>query len=198
MYLPDDMIEACGKIFAAEYDVPYFNPAPVILDIGANVGCFTRWAKYRWPESIIYAYEPLPDCIEYLVKNTEDTKGVFITQCAIGARSETRKMYHGGENRGMSSFNQSEYTRSTSIDVSVKPAFQLPNADIVKCDTEGAEIEILSGLSFKPDVILVEYHSQANMDTLLKMYKAEYTLYEYKLMTLSAGNLKFIKSDILS
>lgn len=197
MLIPDDMIEVCGKVFAGEYDVSYDKKKPFILDIGANVGAFTRWAKYRWPDSIIYAYEPLPDCIPYLIKNTSDLSGVFVNHCAVGRVAGTKTLYYGTDNRGMSSFDKSEYTRETGVEVNVKGAFNLPKADIVKCDTEGAEVEILECLQFKPDVVLVEYHSLANKERLLEMYSKEYTLLEYKLMSLRCGNLKFVKNDSL-
>jgi FkbM family methyltransferase len=197
MLIPDDMIEACGHVFAGEYDINYDKKAPVILDIGANVGAFTRWARHRWPDSIVYAYEPLPDCMRYLIKNTDGLKGVFVTQCAIGSVNGTRTLYHGTENRGMSSFEKSDYTRDSGTEVNVKSAFSLPKADIVKCDTEGSEVEILQCLQFKPDVILVEYHSLEAKMQLLKMYDDEYTLFEYKLMSLRCGNLKFVKNSAM-
>jgi hypothetical protein len=35
------------KVLAGEYDIPYRHKAPVILDIGANVGSFAAWALKR-------------------------------------------------------------------------------------------------------------------------------------------------------
>ena len=49
MIIPDDMITHIAKIFNGEYNVGYNNPNPTILDIGANIGGFARWANYRWP-----------------------------------------------------------------------------------------------------------------------------------------------------
>jgi hypothetical protein len=35
------------EVLAGEYDIPYRHKAPVILDIGANVGSFAAWALKR-------------------------------------------------------------------------------------------------------------------------------------------------------
>lgn len=198
MIVPDDMLETTGKVFAGEYDLPaYVRKNPVILDIGAGIGAFTRWAKIRWPDSIIYAYEPLPECVEYLSKNVSDLKGVFIHQCAVGAESGTRTLYYGGNTRAMNSFEKSQYTREYGVTVSVKAAANLQKADLIKCDTEGAEIEILENLPFDPEVILVEYHSVAAKSYLEKMYAEKYTLFEFKYTDARSGNLKFVRNDLV-
>ena len=53
MQAPDNMTKHIQKIFDGEYDIPYENPNPVILDIGGNVGGFCLWANKRWANSKI-------------------------------------------------------------------------------------------------------------------------------------------------
>ena len=38
-----------------------------VLDIGANVGRFAITARKLFPDAHIYAFEPLPDCLEKAV-----------------------------------------------------------------------------------------------------------------------------------
>lgn len=197
MLIPDDMIEACGKIFSGEYDIEYSNPTPTILDIGANVGAFSRWAKYKWPNSTIHAYEPLDQCYKYLLKNTASLQNVFCHQVAVGAKSETRTIYYGTGNRGQSSFNRTPQTRDYGVDINVIAANTLPYAHIVKVDTEGAELEILQNISFDPDIILIEYHSASDRITLEEMYSEKYYNFEHKFMNPWSGNLKFINTSII-
>lgn len=196
MIIPDDMIEASGKIFAGEYDVEiYSRKQPVILDIGANIGSFSRWAKYRWPESTIYAYEPSPHCFDFLSENTKDLNNVKCFKVAICKESGSAFLYDGTQNRGMSSMLKTEYARETGSHIATLSAAELPRADIVKCDTEGMELEILTNLLFQPELILVEYHSLEAKKTLEDYYSKDYMLYEYKLMSYRAGSLKFIHND---
>lgn len=202
MIIPDDMIEVCGKVFGGEYDIPSDLykmsqiSAPTILDIGANIGSFSRWAKYRWPNATVHAYEPLEDCYEYLIENTKDLDNVFCNQVAVSDFEGSQKLYHGTHNRGMSSLHKSKYTRETSKDVEVIDAKNLPKADIVKCDTEGSEVSILKNLNFSPTFLLVEYHSNEDKYTIEKMYQDTHILFEFKLMSLRCGTLKFIRNDI--
>jgi len=44
---PANMRRHVQKVLAGEYDIPYRHKAPVILDIGANVGSFAAWALKR-------------------------------------------------------------------------------------------------------------------------------------------------------
>ena len=68
------MIEHVEKVFQGEYAMPpdVIEKARVILDIGANVGSFSVWAKSMCPEAKIHAFEPVERNYELLVKNTED------------------------------------------------------------------------------------------------------------------------------
>jgi FkbM family methyltransferase len=84
MIVPDDMIEACGHVFDGEYDVPYDKPDMVILDIGANIGSFAVWAKYRWPSSTIHCYEPISVNYELLLQNVAEKEKVICHNVAIG------------------------------------------------------------------------------------------------------------------
>lgn len=46
------------------------SPAPVIIDVGANIGVFVRYALSRHPEARILAFEPAPQVFELLARNT--------------------------------------------------------------------------------------------------------------------------------
>jgi amino acid adenylation domain-containing protein/FkbM family methyltransferase len=40
-----------------------------IFDVGANIGMFSIWAKYRWPSASIHAFEPVPDVAKVCDEN---------------------------------------------------------------------------------------------------------------------------------
>jgi len=48
----------CKDVLEGCYDIPFEHPHPVILDIGANIGAFAKWARGRWPNALIHCYEP--------------------------------------------------------------------------------------------------------------------------------------------
>lgn len=188
MQIPDNMVKHIEKIFEGEYDIPYENPNPVILDIGGNVGGFSLWADKRWANSKIYSYEPIKNNFNLLKENTKDMDNIVISNVAIGSKEETRRMYYGAHNIGECSFEHGLEQIEDGEDVSVMPASLLPNANIVKIDTEGAEIEILENMIIKPDVYLIEFHSAYNRRRI------DNILYDYTLM---AADIKLPNYGIL-
>jgi FkbM family methyltransferase len=166
------------KISRGEYDLPYELPRSgntprVILDIGANVGGFAAWAHQRWPGSLIYCYEPLSSNFEFLKTNLASLRNVLLFNRAVGDPAKT-KLFLGKNNCGENSFyDLGEQSDEHERVVTMEPN-ELPPASIVKIDTEGSELDILSRLaSIEYDVILLEYHSEKirrHIDSLLDSY----------------------------
>jgi len=52
----------CRDVIDGEgcYNIPGLESPSVVLDIGANVGAFARWAAKRWPTATVHCYEPQP------------------------------------------------------------------------------------------------------------------------------------------
>ena len=172
------MYRAVNSIFNGEYDVDYGNPKPVILDIGANIGGFTVWANNRWPNSTLHCYEPVKNIFEWLKFNTENMPNVTIQNVAVGERDEERQLYYGmSVLSGCGSLINGREQLDIGELVRVIPANSLPEADIVKIDTEGWEVQILSGITFKPDVYLIEYHSSADREEIARIL-SDYILVE--------------------
>ena len=197
MQTPDNMVPHIEKIFKGEYDIPYENPNPVILDIGGNVGGFCLWANKRWKNSKIYSYEPIKKNFDLLKLNTKDIENIMVMNLAIGSKTEQRRMYYGAHNVGECSFQQGAEQIEEGEDVSVVAASLLPKADIVKIDTEGAEIEILENMVIKPDVYLIEYHSAYNrrkIDNILH----DYTLVAADIANANYGIVKYALSSKIS
>ena len=196
MIIPDDMIVHIAKIFNGEYDIPYENPNPVILDIGGNVGGFCLWANKRWANSKIYSYEPIKNNFNLLKENTKDIDNIMPVNVAVGSKTETRKMYYGLNNIGECSFKHGVEQIEDGEDVSVFSASLLPKANIVKIDTEGAEIEILENIVIKPDIYLIEYHSAYNrrrIDNILH----DYTLVSADICHPDYGIVKYALSSTI-
>jgi FkbM family methyltransferase len=194
MQIPNNMVKHIEKIFNGEYDIQYENESPIILDIGANIGGFCLWANRRWKNSKIYCYEPIKNNFDLLKTNTQDIENIMVMNLAVGSKTEKRRMYYGLNNIGECSFQQGAEQVEKGEDVSVISADILPKANIVKIDTEGAEIEILESMRIKPDVYLIEYHSAYNrrrIDNLLY----DYTLVDADIAHPHYGIVKYILSS---
>ena len=156
------------------YDVPWSpETPPVILDVGANVGAFTRWAAARWPGCTIHAYEPHPGNFALLkrtIEGLEDDCWFYPYPLAVLDKAGTRTLKFHSEalNCGEWSLNSSGGSKD-SVEVRVIPATDLPRADILKLDTEGAEMEILSSLKHRLhefSAVMMEIHNAAWVDPI--------------------------------
>ena len=169
---PVNMLPHVRQVFAGEYDVSISPLSPVILDIGANVGAFTVWASRRWPGSLIHSYEPILENFKLLVRNlayVNSRSKAYPVNCAVLNRDvEAIEMKLGLNNTGESGlYDLGEQSEKREI-VRVVQASSLPQADVIKIDTEGCEVEILEGLDLsKAKAIMLEVHRNEDRAAVL-------------------------------
>jgi FkbM family methyltransferase len=202
---PRNMWDHVRPVFAGEYDVPglTFATPPRILDVGANVGAFAVWAMQRWPGASVTCYEPNPAAREYLVRNVplEDVRPTAITVEHEGIKPGEGVLYLGKNNLGEASFcDLGEQDVRNYVIVDCVPPFGLPRADILKVDTEGCEVEIISGyihahVTAPPRAVLFEFHrpkDRVALDRLLDAYG--YTLAQGHIASPERGTLCYVRS----
>lgn len=157
----------CGDVLLGSYDVPWSPEVPpVILDVGANIGAFVKWSASRWPGSTILAYEPHPNNFKLLKRTVEsiaDNGKISFFELAVSGKAGTSKLKFGKDsiNCGEWSLNVGSDFKD-SVDVTVIAAKDLPEADILKLDVEGAEAEILEALKYRLhrfSAVMLEIHA---------------------------------------
>ena len=186
------------KVLGGEYEVPYRATRPVILDIGANVGSFAAWALKRWPGAHVHCYEPLPDNFALLKKNLGSTQGaVDQLEQFRHRRPEPKNLYLGRNNCGEASFYDVGEQSKTTVEVETRAPSVLPKANIMKIDTEGSEIDILSRMmSLDFDVIMLEYHSEANRRKIEELL-TDFFLVGGEIRSLHRGTLKYFHGRLI-
>jgi FkbM family methyltransferase len=190
---PANMRSHVQKVLGGEYEIPYRHNAPVILDIGANVGSFAAWALKRWPGAHVHCYEPLPDNFALLRRNLGQFEGksVSLHNFAVGDPSLTR-LYLGRNNCGEASFYDIGEQSAASVEVETRAPDVLPKAQIAKIDTEGSEVEILTRMtSLDFDAVMLEYHSEANRRRIEELL-GDFFLVGGEIRGLHRGTLKFL------
>lgn len=209
---PQEYIDAgldprhCDDVLAGCYDVP-FKPEkpPVILDIGANVGAFVRWAVNRWPGCTIHCYEPFPGNYA-LLERTVATIGpeqseIHVNQQAVYDKDSKIMLHLSGENCGGHSFFNAGDKETGAVEVEAIHAQKLPKADILKLDVEGAEIAILAALrdigrlqEFK--AIMLEYHTgMGGLAVKQLLTERGFVLTGEKVHNKERGELRFVAKE---
>lgn len=139
-----------------EYDKNLYNLEGVILpengivvDIGANVGGISFYFAKKYPDCVIYAYEPHPVNYANLLKGIEKNGFTNIKPFNLAVFDEAEvemEIYLDPENSGASSlFYPNENAASietTTLDLIIKQN-NLEHIDYLKLDCEGSEFEIM-------------------------------------------------------
>jgi FkbM family methyltransferase len=140
-----------------------------VVDVGAHTGYNTVYAAQRvGPRGLVIAIEPTDDTRHLLLENINrnDLSNVIVLPCAAGADHMERQLFVRGSASAVNSlFRESVYSAVTSsTPVRVAPLDDLVAGipDLVKIDVEGAELEVLGGMTrmlAAPDIqLIVEWH----------------------------------------
>jgi len=148
----------------------------VCIDVGANVGTWTRWLAQNFEQ--VHAIEPNPEALPELRANRPDNAIVH----AVGAwHCETTLTFtQFTESVHLSSYFEGEGIntgpRIGTIALPCCPIDALGISgpvDFLKCDTEGSEVECLLGAEhvIRRDSpwLLIEVHSVKNFYTLTQL-----------------------------
>jgi FkbM family methyltransferase len=155
------------------YDrLPSFVPkaSDTVVDVGANVGIFAVRQARRGAR--VFAFEPNPDCYRRLAKSVIEnglTDTIDIFNYAIGLTTGEGVMHVPNNQTALGSVvprataasGQSRTVRITSLDL-ILSALGVDHVDLLKIDTEGAEVDVLRGAARTlqaTERVIVEYHS---------------------------------------
>ena len=138
------------------------RPGQTVIEVGAHVGYLTTiFSSLVGPKGRVVAFEPGPNNLPYLRRNTKDFANVTVVEAAVGKAPGRARFYiedlsgqnntlvenYEGFARNRISAGSSATYRSIEVDVvSLDSYFRLgEKIDFIKIDTEGAETEVLAG-----------------------------------------------------
>jgi FkbM family methyltransferase len=146
----------------------YLNPGDIFYDIGANVGFFTViGAKLVGPSGQVYAFEPVSENAAAIRHNAKinDFSKVTVLEKAVSSSTGKGELllaeYPGGHTLSTAG-TPPDLKGSVTVDlVSIDDLVEqqrLTPPTVVKIDVEGAEIDVLHGMSqtikaFKPAIV---------------------------------------------
>ena len=130
------------------------SKGPVIFDVGANVGEFTRELSERLHNPEIHAFEPGPETFKALQANSTGISRVLLNPFALGAVDGELSFFENG-NSEMSSFlpqgqqSWGEIRRTIRVPVRTLDAYCMEKGiqqiDVLKSDTQGYDLEVIRG-----------------------------------------------------
>ncbi|MBC8035415.1 MAG: FkbM family methyltransferase [Chitinophagaceae bacterium] len=160
-------------ILATEYKWLGEFDFKTILDIGANQGQFSERMRILFPDTMIYALEPLPKVYEELLHNFKGDKLFNAINFAASDCSGNLSFYLN-EHSASSSILQMTEQHTSSFDFAVKtqpvtvntdrldniiPIDQIEQPLLVKIDVQGYEDKVIEGGSIilsKADMVIIE------------------------------------------
>jgi FkbM family methyltransferase len=147
----------------------------VFYDLGANIGFFSLLAaRLVGGTGKVFSFEPDPEIAYRLRRNIERNgfKNVTVVEAGIWSVSGPVNFVTSdisSPDRGVGKFVAGEGgskgtpTQCIALDEFVRGA---PAPDVIKCDVEGAEVEVFRGaeklLESRHPLIVCELHSKAN------------------------------------
>lgn len=124
------------------------TPEMTMLDIGGNIGQHSLILAPYCKQ--IFAFEPIPEIYEEFSNSIKANsyKNIFLKNCAIGNKKETKEFYFNVANTGASSFiknNNNSKKLSVEIELLKNALPKNQKFDIVKIDVEGYEAVVILG-----------------------------------------------------
>jgi FkbM family methyltransferase len=156
--LNSETVAASGEQYLIDDLLPALvtRDRPVFVDVGANVGSYTRLLRARFPAAVIHAFEPHPASFQRL--RDLHLPGVHCHNLALGDREAIVPLYDRRDGDGSAHaslfpdvISELHHIEMTKVQVTVRPLDHVAGeagivfVDCLKIDTEGNELAVLAG-----------------------------------------------------
>jgi FkbM family methyltransferase len=160
-------LSAYEEVFADRiYAFRARTDAPLVLDLGANVGVGVVYFKQLYPKARVVAYEPDPQIFACLERNVRSRglADVELHRAAVWTETTTLSFEADGADGGHVGRETGE--RSTRVQAeSIRTILERhASIDFLKMDIEGAENQVIpacADLLSRADHVFVEYHGRS-------------------------------------
>lgn len=186
----------------------YFLPAaPVIIEIGANIGFESLYYARKFPDARVIAFEPGSYGYNSLLRSRSFNRLQNLEVHRLGVGSENTKMLlrtptQHSKNKGLGSFQNNVDIDDTYVSEEVNVVtldsflLDLSKLDLLKVDTQGFEWPVLQGAeriisTYRPVIIFEfedHYHNEAH--ELRKTIANFFERLNYSLFIADNDNLK--------
>lgn len=126
--------------------IAQIDKVSTVIDIGANVGFFSKLIRDLFPKSIIYCIEPIPSIFKRLQLNFQHDPKAKLFKIAISDKFGNARMSFDNNNSAISYINNkgNVKVKLDTLDNFISKN-KISQIDILKIDTEGFENHVLKG-----------------------------------------------------
>ncbi|HEY3932798.1 MAG TPA: FkbM family methyltransferase [Verrucomicrobiae bacterium] len=130
----------------------YVSKGMTVIDVGANAGLITRhFCRLVGANGKVYSFEPDPLVFRFLEFNTRLFSNKELIQSAVSDNNEPMQLHlNSCSSLGNSLFNKNRSAESVTVSCTSLDEFLTrrgePTVDVIKIDTEGAELSVLRGM----------------------------------------------------
>jgi FkbM family methyltransferase len=145
------------------------RPTDTYVDVGAHVGIHAAFAARLVPQGNVVAFEPAPDTSALLRRSLGDRPNVEVVAAGLDAQAgkialRTNPKWHREDASTRSRFGTGELVCEAPVLRFDDWAGSLERMDIVKIDAEGAERDVLLGMSgsiqsLRPRLVAIEVYA---------------------------------------
>ena len=213
---PDRMLQTAKEVFFAEDyrfdamqpDILLQTDAPIVIDVGANVGYLSGFVFTRFPKAKVVSVEPMPKNLE-LLKRNRDRNPSFDWQLYEGVVSDSDTQVEiqfddsdsfttSASLVGLDKGPNSIKVNSLSL-ASLMSQFSIDVIHVLKLDCEGSEYDILYSLDDEQLKVIMfvtmETHEvdkdDKNMEAVIDWLKAKGFVVSIKHSRVLAKNRAF-------
>jgi len=186
------------------YDQCGIEDVKTVIDLGANVGLFSKYISRKKEVRCIHALEPAEKPYKELKNQFYYYNNVHCHKIGVHYFNGKSKINFDQESSILSTFlDNAGGTRTTEeVDVKTLPDFMnsvnLPTVDLIKVDIEGLEYEVFNSMSDK-DILrcsnwIVEYH--LNDDGKAEILQNRFTHLGYKVQNVPDQVPQFLNQGV--
>lgn len=177
----------------------------LLLDVGANVGQTMLSVKSAYPAIEYIGFEPNPICVNYLNKliRVNHLQNARIFPFALSSTNGVAEFFKGYAHDPRATMHKEFFTEAVTSEIIPMLRFddlkniQVNKKVVVKVDVEGAELDVLKGMSrllqqASPVIICEVLHSDlTSMRERAEELSGYLTGLGYKIYNINHGNITF-------
>jgi FkbM family methyltransferase len=186
-------------------EIPDIGPVETVVDVGANVGAASVVFAARYATATIHAFEPGPVPRAVLERNVLPVGRIRVYPYGLHDHDATVRLYRSFWDP-MSASIQSSTENGAEFDeivlrnaAAVLDAEGIHSIDVLKIDTEGCEVPILTSFgerARKARLIYLEYHSEADRRWIDQMLGPSHVLAAGTVRHAHRGDLCYVANSV--